>query len=531
MAARWGRLSAGATNTRRMYPGTFAQTTPDKPAIVMAATGETVTYRELDDRSNQLAQWLHAEGLRAGDHIAILAENHIRYYEVFWAALRSGLYLTTINRYLSPEEAAYLVNDSGSTVLVTTMAKSETAAAMLELIPQCDRRLMMDGTVDGFLAYEGTVGAMPAEKLAEEPAGDVMLYSSGTTGQPKGIRRPLSGLAIDDEGRTGIAMLERFLLGMDETSMYLSPAPLYHSAPLMWGAGLHELGGTNVIMENFDEAKYLEYVEQYSITASQVVPTMFVRMLKLPEEVRNRHDLSSLQSCVHAAAPCPVAVKQQMIEWWGPVIKEYYAGTEGNGLTFITSEEWMGHKGSVGKAVMGVPHICDDDGNELPAGEAGLVYFEQETAPFEYHGDPEKTAESRHPVHGNWSKLGDIGYLDEDGYLYLTDRSAFMIISGGVNIYPQEIEACFALHPKVTDVAVFGLPDAEMGEYVHAVIQPAAGVEPTSELAEELREFARAEIAHYKVPRQIDFRDELPRMPTGKLYKKPLRQEYLDALD
>ena len=513
-----------------MYPGTYAETTPEKVAIVMAGTGETVTYRELDDRSNQLARWLREQGLTTGDHIAILAENHPRYFEVYWAALRSGLYLTAVNRYLSPEEAAYLVNDSGSTVLITTSAMAATATAMLPLVPDCSLRLMIDGTADGFDSYEEAIATMPAERLDEEPAGDVMLYSSGTTGQPKGIRRPLSGLAIDDPGRTGIAMLERFLLGMDEDSIYLSPAPLYHSAPLAWGAGLHEIGGTLVIMEKFDEAKFLEYVEQYGITATQLVPTMFIRMLKLPEEVRQRHDLSSLQCAVHAAAPCPIPVKEQMIEWWGPIIKEYYAGTEGNGLTFIDSEQWLEHKGSVGTAVMGVPHICDDDGNELPAGESGLIYFEQETAPFEYHGDEEKTTESRHPVHANWSKLGDIGYLDEDGFLYLTDRSAFMIISGGVNIYPQEIEACFALHPKVADIAVFGLPDPEMGEFVQAVVQPADGIAVGDGLADELREYARAEIAHYKVPRQIDFRDELPRLPTGKLYKKPLRQEYLDQL-
>lgn len=513
-----------------MYPGHHAALTPDKSAIVMASTGASTTYRELDEASNQLAQYLFDAGLRTGDHIAIFAENHQRYFEVYWAALRSGLYLTAINRYLSPEEAAYLVNDSGSTVLVTTASMAETAASMLDLIPGCPTRLMMDGTADGFESYEDTIASMSVAPLAEQPAGDVMLYSSGTTGQPKGIRRPLSGLAIDDEARTGIASLERFLLGMDEHSMYLSPAPLYHSAPLSWGAGLHELGGTIVIMDRFDAAKFLEYVEQYAITATQVVPTMFVRMLKLPEEVRTRHDLSSLQMAVHAAAPCPVPVKEQMIEWWGPVINEYYAGTEGNGLCFINSEQWLDHRGSVGTPIVGIAHVCDDEGNELAAGESGLIYFEQDTAPFEYHGDPEKTAESRHPVHANWSKLGDIGYLDDDGFLYLTDRSAFMIISGGVNIYPQEIEACFALHPKVADVAVFGLPDPEMGEYVHAVVQVEVGITPDDALAEELREFARTEIAHYKVPRQIDFRDELPRLPTGKLYKKPLRQEYLDAI-
>ncbi len=494
----------------------------------MAGSGATTTYRELDERSNQLAQWLHAQGLRTGDHLALLSENHQRFFEVYWAAMRSGLYLTAVNRYLSAEEAAYLVNDSNSTVLITTAKMADTAQAMLPLIPGCPMRLMIDGAVEGFESFEDTIATQSTAPLDTQPAGDVMLYSSGTTGQPKGIRRPLSGKTIDDPERTGIASLERFLLGMDETSVYLSPAPLYHAAPLTWGAGVHELGGTIVIMEKFDEAKFLDCVERYSVTATQVVPTMFIRMLKLPEEVRNRHDLSSLQMCVHAAAPCPIPVKEQMIDWWGPVINEYYAGTEGNGLTFINSEQWLAHKGSVGVPIVGIAHICDDDGNELPAGEPGLVYFEQDTTPFEYHGDEEKTAESRHPIHANWSKLGDIGYLDDDGFLYLTDRSSFMIISGGVNIYPAEIESAFALHPKVADIAVFGLPDDEMGEYVHAVVQPEVGVEGDDALAEELRAFARAEIAHYKVPRQIDFRDELPRLPTGKLYKKPLRQQYLD---
>ena len=510
-----------------MYPGAHSATTPDKPAVIMAETGETVTYRELDDRSNQLAQLWHSWGLREGDHVAILAENHPRYYEVYWAAIRSGLYLTTINRYLSPEEAAYLVNDSQSHVLVTTSALADTAAELLPLIPDCEHRLMIDGTMDGYDGYEDAIAAMPVEQLAEQPRGDVMLYSSGTTGHPKGIRRPLAGVPVDDESLTGISTLERFLMGMDENSVYLSPAPFYHSAPLMWSTGLHELGGTVVAMQKFDEVRYLEFVEQYSITHSQLVPTMFIRMLKLPEAVRTRHDLSSLQAVVHAAAPCPVPVKEQMIEWWGPIVNEYYAGTEGNGLCWIDSAQWLEHKGSVGKPFIGIPHICDDEGNELPTGESGTIYFEQETPPFEYHGDEQKTKDSRHPEHPNWSALGDVGYLDDDGYLYLTDRKAFMIISGGVNIYPQEIEDCLVVHPKVADAAVFGLPDPEMGEFVQAVVQPVEGVEASDDLAAELREYAREHIAHYKVPRVIDFSPELPRLPTGKLYKRILRDEYL----
>ncbi|MCY3960255.1 MAG: acyl-CoA synthetase [bacterium] len=513
-----------------MYPGEHARNTPDKAAQIMASTGEVTTYRELDEAVNRLARVLHDRGLREGDHISTLAENHPRYYEAYWAAMTSGLYFTAINRYLSPEEAAYLVNDSGSTVLITTKAMATTATKMLDLIPGCPHRLMIDGAVDGFESYEDAVAVMPNEPLPRLPKGGVMLYSSGTTGKPKGILRPLPGVEVHDDSLSGISMLERHLLGMSEDSVYLSPAPLYHSAPLMWSAGLHELGGTLVIMDRFDPENFLAYVEQYSVTDSQLVPTMFIRMLKLPEEVRCRYDLSSLKMAVHAAAPCPVAVKEQMIEWWGPIVQEYYAATEGSGLCFIGPEDWLAHKGSVGKAMVGTLHICDDDGQELPTGEPGLVYFDQETPPFEYHGDPEKTKDSRHPENSSWTTVGDIGYVDEEGYLYLTDRATFMIISGGVNIYPQEIEACFALHPKVADVAVFGLPDEEMGEYVHAVVQLEDGIEATDALAEELRSYARQQLAGFKVPRVVDFRADFPRLPTGKLYKKPLREEYLARL-
>jgi fatty-acyl-CoA synthase len=354
-----------------------------------------------------------------------------------------------------------------------------------------------------------------------------MLYSSGTTGRPKGIKRPLSGATIDDQNM--IALMFAGLYGMDADSVYLSPAPLYHSAPLIYSTGVQTLGATVVCMEKFDEAHALELIERHGVTHSQWVPTMFVRMLKLPEELRHRHDLSSLEVAIHAAAPCPVEVKRAMIDWWGPVLYEYYAGTEGNGMTFISSPEWLEHPGSVGKPVLGTLHICDEDGAELATGETGLVYFEQPVMPFEYHGDPDKTRSAQHPVHPNWSALGDVGHVDADGYLYLTDRKSFMIISGGVNIYPQEIEDCLVVHPKVADVAVFGLPDPEMGEFVQAVVQPADGVAATAELAAELRDHARAHIAHYKVPRVIDFRPELPRLPTGKLYKRLLRDEYMAA--
>jgi len=512
-----------------MYPGTFAAITPGKPAVIMGGSREVITYRELNERSARLAQLLFARGLRPGDKIAFLAENHPRYYEVYWAAMRSGLYLTAVNRYLAPAEAAYLVNDSGATVCITTAQLAPTAVPMLELIGDCPIRLMMDGVADGFESYEAALDASSSEPLTNQPRGQVMLYSSGTTGRPKGVERPLRGLQIDDPSAATMASTLRTLLGMTERSVYLCPAPLYHAAGLVWSSGTHELGGTVVVMEKFDAEQFLALVERESVTHTQVVPTMLVRLMKLAPEVRGRYDLSSLECVVHAAAPCPIEVKHQVIKWLGSIVHEYFAATEGNGMTFISATDWLAHPGSVGRPMFGIPHVCDEDGREVPLGEPGLIYFEQEHPSFEYHGDPEKTRASRHPEHDNWSALGDIGYVDADGYIYLTDRRAFTIISGGVNIYPAEIESCLIMHPSVSDIAVFGLADPEMGEYVHAVVQPADGVEGSPELAEELLGYAREHLARYKVPRVINFRAELPRLPTGKLYKQGLRDEYRKA--
>jgi long-chain acyl-CoA synthetase len=512
-----------------LYPGLHAATHPDKAAIVMGVTQERVTYAQLDERSARLAQLLWARGLRPGDRIAVLAENHPRYFEVYWAAIRSGLYLTAINRHLAPDEAAYMVNDAGATALMTTKQMAATATAIRPLIPNCGLLLMMDGIEVGFESYEAAVAAHPALPLTDQPRGDVLLYSSGTTGRAKGIMRPLSGQQYDAAGLAGVSMAERALFGMDETSIYLCPAPLYHSAALQWSAGVHEMGATLVIMEKFEEEEFLALIERERVTHTQVVPTMMVRVLKLPDEVRLRYDVSSLQCLVHAAAPCPIEVKHQMIDWLGPIVSEFYGGTEGSGMTFLTATEWLSHPGSVGRSLLGILHICDENGDDVATGEVGAVYFEREVAPFEYHGDPEKTRSTRHPQHENWTALGDIGYLDEDEYLYLTDRKAFMIISGGVNIYPAEIESCLVMHPSVADVAVFGLPDPEMGEYVLAVVQLADDVEGSPQLAEELRDYARARLARFKVPRAVDFRPELPRLATGKLYKQALRAEYLSA--
>ncbi|MCX7620790.1 MAG: AMP-binding protein, partial [Acidimicrobiales bacterium] len=315
----------------------------------------------------------------------------------------------------------------------------------------------------------------------------------------------------------------QLLFDYNESMVYLSPAPLYHAAPLRFSMAVHQVGGTVIVMEHFDPEQFLALIESYKVTHTQVVPTMFIRLLKLPEEARKAYDLSSLQVAIHAAAPCPIAVKEKMIEWWGPIIHEYYAGTEGNGLVYCNSEDWLTHKGTVGRALLGKVHIVDEEGNELPPGEEGTIYFESD-AQFEYHNDPEKTAASRLP--NGWTTLGDVGRLDEDGFLYLTDRKAYMIITGGVNVYPQEAENVLALHPKVQDVAVIGVPNEEFGEEVKAIVEPVDMADAGPELERELIEYCRQHLADVKCPRSVDFRPELPRHPTGKLYKRLLKDEY-----
>ncbi len=507
---------------RFMYPGHWAEKKGDTPALIHAASGEQWRWRDLDARSNQIAHLFRRCGLDNGDHIALLMDNQLQYLAIAWAAFRSGLYITCINRYLTPEETAYIVEDSGSQVIVAAAVVTDPEA-LAALIPNCPHRFLSGAQSAGWSDFEAAADEEATTPLADERMGDAMLYSSGTTGRPKGIKRPLTDRPAA-EGIPGLELTSPY--GIDETSIYLSPAPLYHAAPFGFCMRTLALGGTVVIMERFDPEESLANIERYQVTHSQWVPTMFVRMLKLDEAVRTRHDLSSHRCAIHAAAPCPVEIKRQMMDWWGPIIWEYYAGTERNGSTVISPEEWLAHPGSVGRARSGVIHICDEEGKELPTGESGLIYFEQPRRPFVYHNAPEKTAESGHPTHENWTALGDVGYLDEEGYLYLTDRKAFMIISGGVNIYPREIEDALILHDKVTDVAVFGVPNAEFGEEVKAVVQPAPGVAADTALAEELTTFAREHLAAYKIPRSIDFMAELPRLPTGKLYKRVLRDQY-----
>jgi long-chain acyl-CoA synthetase len=503
------------------HPFHHAQTTPDKPAYVMARSGEVVTYRQLEDRSNQGAQLFRSLGLRRGDSIALMLDNNARYFEICFAAQRAGLFFTAMSTRLSAQEAEYVIGDCGAQLLVVSASLAGQAAERLGRAPVLRHRFSVGAALPGHERWEDAVAAQRVARIADESAGRDMLYSSGTTGRPKGVKIELLDEAID--ATNTLTNVASALYGLGADSVYLSPAPLYHAAPLRFNMTVMRFGGTAVIMEHFDAEEALALIERHRITHSQWVPTMFVRMLKLPPEVRSRYRHDTLRVAIHAAAPCPVEIKQQMIDWWGPVLYEYYAGTEGNGFVACTSEEWLAHRGTVGKALVGELRIVDDDGKELPPGETGTIYFANGPT-FEYHNDPEKTAGSRNPE--GWSTLGDVGRVDAEGYLHLTDRRHFMIISGGVNIYPQEIENLLVTHPKVADVAVIGVPNEEFGEEVKAVVQPMDMREAGRALGEELIAFCRANLSHLKCPKSVDFEAELPRHPTGKLYKRLLRDRY-----
>lgn len=507
-----------------MWPGAHATERPDHPAVVMAGSGEVVTYAELEERSVRLARHWEEQGLRPGDHVALLVENQARFFEVCWAAQRSGLYYTAVNTHLTPDEVAYIVDDCDARALVVSPGVGPVAADVVAgLGDGVVSRLALGDGLDGCDPYEAVLAATSAAPRSGEQEGHAMLYSSGTTGRPKGVRFPLPGRPL---GEPGLAVEGFRAYGLGPDSVYLSPAPCYHAAPLQFCMAVHRLGGTAVVMERFDPEAALAAVEAHGVTHSQWVPTHFVRLLKLPPEVRDRYDLSTQQVVLHAAAPCPVPVKEQMIAWWGPILTEYYSSTEALGATVITSADWLAHKGSVGRPIGTTVHVCDDDGDDLPVGEVGVVWFERpvQGLQFEYHKDPDRTAASHD--HRGWATNGDMGRLDEDGYLYLTDRRDFMIVSGGVNVYPQEVEDLLVTHPAVADVAVFGIPDPEMGEAVHAVVQPVDPAAAGADLAEALLAHCRAHLARYKCPRTIDFEAELPRSDAGKLYKRRLRDRY-----
>jgi acyl-CoA synthetase (AMP-forming)/AMP-acid ligase II len=512
---------ATALQAYGFHPCVFAKTHPDKPAIIMSGSGQVITFSQLDAMSNQVAHLLRQHHLQIGDKIGVCLDNDPLYLVLAWGAQRAGLFMTTIPYRLTAPEIAYILQDSGAKMLFGSQQFGDLLDATALLTPDVVQlRLESDEGMN----LESMLRRMPVTPIADERAGSDLLYSSGTTGKPKAVD---VGLPVDPaiDARHWIGtMIEGF--GATQESVFLSPAPLYHAAPIRWSMAFQRIGATVVVMEKFDAQAALAAIEKYQVTDSQWVPTHFVRMLDLPQVVRQQYDLRSHRYATHAAAPCPVGIKQAMIDWWGPIILEYYGASEGIGFTMIGSDDWLKHPGSVGRAIIGVLRICDDQGNEVQTRTEGQVFFETERT-FSYLNAPEKTKECYNQQ--GWASVGDVGWVDEDGYLYLTDRKSHMIISGGVNIYPQEIENLLIMHPKVSDVAVIGAPDKEMGEKVVAVVMPKDMAQAGPELAAELSQWLAPQLSRIKTPRQIDFRAELPREPTGKLFKRKLRDEYLAA--
>ena len=497
----------------------WAEIAPERPACIMAESGRGLSYGELDRRADRVARLLQARGLQPGDAIAVMLDNDPRYFEIVWGASRCGLYYTPVGRHLHPDEASYIIRDCGAKSVFLGAGFREMAARLGAVEPRPDV-IVLDAERGDPGDYEtGLTAAEGSAAVPEARIGSAFFYSSGTTGRPKGIRRGIAASQTDAERR--FAWRDRF--GFAADSVYLSPAPLHHAAPLSFCMSAMMRGASVVVMSRFDAAGALAAIQQYQVTHSQWVPTMFFRLLALPEQVRSRFDLDSHRCAIHAAAPCPIEIKERMIAWWGPILWEYYAGSEGNGMTLISPTEWLAHKGSVGKAELGSVHILGNCGRELAAGEIGDVYFDGPE--FAYHNDPEKTARSRSPQ--GWTTLGDVGYLDPEGYLYLTDRRAYTIISGGVNIYPAEIETVLSLHAAVRDVAVFGIPNAEFGEEVKAAVELVDPARAGAEMERELIGYCRDRLAHLKCPRSIDFHPALPRQETGKLLKHVLRDAYL----
>ncbi|QUS41941.1 acyl-CoA synthetase [Tardiphaga alba] len=496
---------------------------PDKVAVRVAFTETTVTYRALDRRANSVTQLLMSMGLKSEDGVAILLENDPTYFELVWGARRNGIYYTPISTHLKPDEAAYIVRDSSAKILFVSANFPEAIAALKLDNPAGCIIIVLGERIEGTLDYRTELAKFGDYiEIPDGPVGKDFFYSSGTTGQPKGIKQPLFR-NIAQAQSSGDWVRDNFKF--DEESIYLSPAPLYHGAPLRFTMRTLESGGTVILMPKFAADKALAAIETYRVTHSQWVPTMFFRLLALPEDIRRGADLSSHKCAIHAAAPCPPEIKEQMISWWGPILWEYYAGSERNGATCLSTEEWLSHKGSVGRACVGKVHILDEDKGELGPREIGDVYFEGPS--FVYHNDPEKTAKSRNDK--GWSTIGDVGYVDEDGYLYLTDRRSHMIISGGVNIYPAEIENRLSMHPAVEDVAVFGIPNREFGEEVKAVVQLKDPSLASPAFAQTLIAFCKESISNVKCPRTVDFETEMPRQENGKLFKHVLKKRYLQS--
>ena len=503
-----------------MYPAQVAERAPDRPAVVVADSAERISYRQLADRANQIAHLFRAHGLGPGSHVAIMVENSTAYVETVWAAHISGIILTPVNNRLTAREAAYIINDCGARAVIASAQAGDVIGALAAEIENVRVRFLAGGELPGWESFERARDAQPATPIEDECQGGYMFYSSGTTGRPKGIAHPFARLPLEvDENVAGFLPK---LAGLGEGEVVLVPGPLFHSAASNWLVALMHTGATIVLMQRFDAEAALRLIEQHRVAFVQFVPTHLTRMLRLPDEVRLRYDVSSLKAVVHAAAPCPVELKRTVIQWLGPILFEYYSATEGIGLTWIDSRQWLSHPGSVGRTLIGVVHILDDDGKELSCGEIGTIYFEG-SGRFEYHNDPDKTEGAYNA--GGFATVGDVGYLDKEGYLYLTDRRTDMIISGGMNVYPQEAENEIATMPGVADVAVIGIPHSDMGEQLVAVVQPVDWSAADDDFAAAIIARCRARLAGYKCPRLVEFRRELPRADTGKLLKRLLRDE------
>ena len=502
----------------------LAQADPHHLALV-TPEGDEISAGELLASSNQLVHGLRGAGMQPGDVVAVVLPNGREFIELYLACLQAGWYLVPINHHLVGPEIAYIVGDSEAKVFVAHSRFAEAATAAAEELGFDGSRRFSVGDVPGFRPLSALRQGQPTDLPADRTTGAVMNYTSGTTGRPKGVRRPLPGVVPEQVAAMFGGMLLMFRLQPHDDNVHIVGSPLYHTAVLVFGGGALHLGHTVVLMDKWTPSGMLALIERYRVTSSHMVPTQFHRLLALPDEERSRYDLSSLRHMVHAAAPCPPDVKRRMIEWWGPVIDEYYAASEGGG-TIVFADEWLEHPGTVGRAWANSEiAIFDEDGNRISEpNRVGTVYMRMgQGASFEYFKDREKTRKNRI---GDFFTVGDVGELDPDGWLFLRDRKIDMIISGGANIYPSEIESELLTHPKVGDVAVFGIPNEDWGEEVKAVIEPAAGVKGGPELEAEILAWCGGRLARYKTPKSIDFVDELPRDPNGKLYKRKLRDPY-----
>ena len=505
----------------------IAQAEPDRLAMVNPEGVET-TYRELAELTNRYVHGLRSRGMQTGDVLAVLLPNGTDILALFLAAAQGGFYIVPVNWHLVGPEVGHILEDSGAKVFVCHERFAEVGEAAADMAGVAQEGRFAVGDVNGFDPVDALEAGQPSTAPADRTAGAPMQYTSGTTGRPKGVRRPLTGQAPEAVAERNAGFLSLFGIRPFEDNVHICGSPLYHTAVLVWASGSVQIGHTVVLMDKWTPEEMLALIERHQVTQTHMVPTQFNRLLGLPEDVRTNYDLSSLRSMVHGAAPCPKEIKRQMIEWWGPVLLDYYAATEGGG-TLITSEEWLRKPGSVGKAwPQSEIAVFDDEGNELPTGEVGQIYMRMGDSTFEYHKDAEKTKASRLK---NFFTVGDIGYLDEDGYLFLCDRKNDMIISGGVNVYPAEIEGELLMHPKVADVAVFGIPHVDWGEEIKAVVEPTKGVEPNADLGEEILAFAASRLAKFKLPRSVDYVSEMPRDPNGKLYKRKLRDPYWEGQD